>query len=167
MCWKGLGNSLGFPGGSDDSLSAVQETQVWSLGQEDLLEKGMATHSSILAWRIPWTEESGRLYSMGLHRVRHNWVTLSLLQGTLWPFYKAQIPLISAPPICPVTSQGPYMPPHRGLDFNIWIWAEAQTFSLYHYLRNENWKLAQDLTLVPDKTMLWTRNRCFVVDLWM
>ena len=42
---------------------AMQETQVWSLGQEDPLEKGMATHSSILAWKIPWTEEPGRLYS--------------------------------------------------------------------------------------------------------
>ena len=43
-----------------------------SLGQEDPLEKGMATHSSILAWRIPWTEESGRLQSMGSQRVGHN-----------------------------------------------------------------------------------------------
>ena len=43
------------------NLPAVQETQVQSLGQEDLLEKGMATHSSIVAWRIPWTEEPGGL----------------------------------------------------------------------------------------------------------
>ena len=43
------------------SLSAMQETQVWSLGQEDALEKEMATHSSILAWKIPWTEEPGGL----------------------------------------------------------------------------------------------------------
>ena len=46
---------------------------VRSLGWEDTLEKGMATHSSILAWRIPWTEEPGRLQSMGSHRVGHNW----------------------------------------------------------------------------------------------
>ena len=46
------------------------ETWVQSLGQEDLLEKEMATHSSILAWRIPWMEESGRLQSMGWQRVR-------------------------------------------------------------------------------------------------
>ena len=44
---------------------AMEETQVWSLGQEDPLEKGMATHSSIFAWRILWTEESGGLQSMG------------------------------------------------------------------------------------------------------
>ena len=50
----------------------IQETQVQSLGQEDPLEKEMATHSSILVWRIPWTEEPGRLQSMGSQRVGHN-----------------------------------------------------------------------------------------------
>ena len=51
---------------------AVQETWVPSLGQENSLEKGMATHSSILAQRIPWTEETGRLQSTGSQRVRHD-----------------------------------------------------------------------------------------------
>ena len=51
------------------NLPALQETWVQSLGQEDSLEKEMATHSSILAWRIPWTEKPGRLQSMGLQRV--------------------------------------------------------------------------------------------------
>ena len=54
------------------SLPEMQETQVRSLGWEDPLEKGMATHSSILAWRIPWTEGTGRLQSMGSQRVRHD-----------------------------------------------------------------------------------------------
>ena len=54
------------------NLPARQKTQVRSLGQEDPLEKGMATHPSILAWRIPWTEEPGGLSSMGLQRVRHD-----------------------------------------------------------------------------------------------
>ena len=54
------------------NLSAVQETQFPSPSQEDPLEKGMATHSSILAWRIPWTEDPGGLQSMELQRVRHN-----------------------------------------------------------------------------------------------
>ena len=53
-------------------LPAMQETWVQSLGWEDPLEKGKATHSSILAWRITWTEEPGRLQSMGLQRVGHN-----------------------------------------------------------------------------------------------
>ena len=54
------------------NLPAVQETQLWSLGWEDPLEKGMATHSTILEWRIPGTEEHGGLQSMWLQRVRHN-----------------------------------------------------------------------------------------------
>ena len=54
------------------NLPAMQETQVGSLGWEDPLEKGKATHSSILAWRILWTEEPGGLQSMGLQRVRHD-----------------------------------------------------------------------------------------------
>ena len=81
--------SLVFPGASDGKdyetypsscvqlrkIPAVQETWVWSLGREDPLEKGMATLSSILAWRISWTEELGRLQSIGLQRLRHDWAT--------------------------------------------------------------------------------------------
>ena len=55
-----------------NNLPSVQETWARSLGQEDLLEKGMATNSNILAWRIPRTEEPGRLQSMGSHRVGHD-----------------------------------------------------------------------------------------------
>ena len=57
------------------NLPAVQETQVQFLSQEDPLEKGMATQSSILAWRIPWTEEPGGLQSTGSQRVEHDWAT--------------------------------------------------------------------------------------------
>ena len=53
------------------------ETQVWPLGWEDSLEEGMATHSSILAWRIPWTEEAGGLQSTKSRRVRQNWSSLA------------------------------------------------------------------------------------------
>ena len=54
------------------NLPAMLETEVQSLGQEDPLGKGMATHSSILAWSIPWTEEPGGLQSRGSQRVRHD-----------------------------------------------------------------------------------------------
>ena len=54
------------------NLPAMWETRVQSLGWEDPLEKGMATHSSILAWRIPWTKEPGGLQSMGSQRVGHD-----------------------------------------------------------------------------------------------
>ena len=57
------------------NMPVIQETQVQFLGQEDPLEEGMATHSSIVAWRIPWTEELGGLQSMGLQRVGNNLVT--------------------------------------------------------------------------------------------
>ena len=76
-------------------LPEMRETQIRSLGQEDPLEKEVATHSSILAWRIPWREEPGRLQSMGSQRVRHDWATsLSLsflschLGGSLWPMFQ-------------------------------------------------------------------------------
>ena len=55
------------------NLPEMQETWVWSLGEENPLEKGMTNHSSILAWRIPWTEEPGGLQSMGLQ----SWIWLS------------------------------------------------------------------------------------------
>ena len=54
------------------NLPAMEETWIGSLSWEDLLEKGMATHFSIPAWKIPWTEESGGLQSMGSQRVKHN-----------------------------------------------------------------------------------------------
>ena len=64
----------GFPVGFVvKNLSTMQETQIWSLGWEDPLEKGMAINSSILAWRIPWTEESDGLQSKRLQRVGHGW----------------------------------------------------------------------------------------------
>ena len=56
-------------------MQETQELRVWLLGLEDTLEEEMATHSSILAWKIPWTEEPGGLKSMGLQKVRHNWAT--------------------------------------------------------------------------------------------
>ena len=64
-----------FPGGLDGLKKIhlpMQETQFWSLGWEDSPEKEMATHSSILAWEILWTEEPGRLQSMGSQRIRHD-----------------------------------------------------------------------------------------------
>jgi len=57
------------------NLPAKQETRVQSLDQEDPLETEMTTHFSILAWRIPWTEESGKLQFSGLQRVEHDWTT--------------------------------------------------------------------------------------------
>ena len=68
-------------------LLEMQETQVQSLGREDPLEKEMATHSNTLAWKIPWTEEAGRLLSMGSQRVSHDWATALLhsKKEAVWP----------------------------------------------------------------------------------
>ena len=67
---------LGFPGGPVVKICLpMLESLAQSLGQEDPLEEEMATHASILAWRIPWTEEPGGLQSRGLQRVGHNWTT--------------------------------------------------------------------------------------------
>ena len=75
--------TVGFPDGSVvKNLLAVQETKFQSLGQEDHLEKEMATHSSILAWRIPWTEEPGGLQSMRSQTVRYNLATRQQQQST-------------------------------------------------------------------------------------
>ena len=62
----------------------MQETSIWFLCQEDPVEKGTAIHSRDLAWRIPWTEEPGRLKSMGLQRVGHEWVAFTY---RLWKSY--------------------------------------------------------------------------------
>ena len=75
---------------------SMQETQVPSLGWEDPLEKGIATYSSIRAWRTPWTEEPGRLQSFGLQRAGHDWATnISFLWSTSSPF---STPRLSPPP---------------------------------------------------------------------
>ena len=69
------------------NLPAMQETQVWSLGQDDPLEKGIATHSSILAWRIPQTEEPGRLQSMRL--CNQVWPQYELWSQEKWPLNRS------------------------------------------------------------------------------
>ena len=70
-------------------LPTMQETWVQSLGWEDPLEKGMATHSSTLAWKIPWTEKPGRLQFMGSQRVGHDWATSLHIHTHTMEYYSA------------------------------------------------------------------------------
>ena len=70
------------------NLLAMQETQIWSLGQKDPREKGIATHSSILAWRISWTEEPGRLQFTGSQRVGYGWATKTVTLSLCSVVYK-------------------------------------------------------------------------------
>ena len=69
----------------------MRETQFRFLGREDTLKKGMAPHSNILVWRIPWTEEPGRLLSMGLQRVKHDWATDTLIFSISTPLMHPRI----------------------------------------------------------------------------
>ena len=102
-------------------LSAMQETWVQSLGWEDPLEKEMAAHSSILAWKIPWTAEPARLQFMGSQRVRHDWVTsLHFLCVTLW--LGANQWLAEAKP-------GPSLKPQRGESLtSCWLSQQVQFY---------------------------------------
>ena len=68
----------------EKNLPAMQENWLWTLGHEDPLEKEIVSHSSILSWRIPWTEEPDRLQSMGLWRVRHDWATNTHKLSSHW-----------------------------------------------------------------------------------
>ena len=82
---KGIGYPLQYSWASlvvqmVKNLHAMWETWIQSLDWEDPLEKGKATHSSILAWRIPWTEEPGRLQPMGSQRIGHNWATFAFIR---------------------------------------------------------------------------------------
>ena len=70
-------------------MSAMQETRVQSLGWEDPLRKGMAAHSTILAWRIPWTEGPGGVQSMELQKIGHDWSGLTYTQDSLVSMYHA------------------------------------------------------------------------------
>ena len=74
----------------------MQETWAWSLGWEDPLEKGMATHSSVLAWKIPWTEEPGGIQSTGSQRDKYNWTTkpFTVTLSMLWELYDLYIEML-------------------------------------------------------------------------
>ena len=80
------------------NLPAMQETQVWYLGQEDPLEKGMTIHSSILVWEIPWIEDPGGLQFTGSQRVRHDWVINTLKFSVLIFSFTISIYLKFLPP---------------------------------------------------------------------
>ena len=83
-------------------LSTMRETRAWSLGREDPLEKEMAIHSSTIAWKIPWTEEPGKLQSMRSQRIRHDWATsLSLSLSPELSIYITCVPTILFSRKCP------------------------------------------------------------------
>ena len=108
-------------------LPTMWETRVQSLGREDLLEKEMLTHSSILAWKIPWTEKPGRLQSMGSQRVGHDWETSLSLSHTHAAAAKS---LQSCPTLCdPIDGSPPGSPVHKCIH----IYTHMYTHLYTHY----------------------------------
>jgi len=89
------------------NLPAVRKTWFQSLGWEDPLEKEMATHFSILAWRIPWTEELGGLQSMGSQKVRHIWVTNACFSFRVWRTSRSES--LGSPQACKAHSHSGHM----------------------------------------------------------
>ena len=107
---------------------AMQETQVQSLGEEDPLEEGMVTHSSILAWRIPWTEKPGRLQSMGSSRVRLDWETNTHTNRGMNPSLLRQKLRVWVPSwLGPDTASGVYA--EFGSTFLTWFNVESLLFA--------------------------------------
>ena len=126
---------MGFPGGSD-SPPAMLEPWVWFLGGKEPLQKGMATCSSILAWRIPWTEESDGLQYIGPQRIEHNWVT------NPFTFFSFRSIIILPSPHIPAPYQEfpmPYFPSFLGLSARLrFIESHSSlfffSFNLLHFI---------------------------------
>ena len=123
------------------NLPAVWENWLQSVGWEDPLEKGMATHSSVPAWKIPWTEDPGRLQSMGSQRVRHDWVAATHSLFTSWATREALIQCV----VCAfLPSQSGFQPPC------IWplslFWAEesSSNHDLYVWCLAALWDVSWD-----------------------
>ena len=148
----------------------MQETRVWSLGWEDPLEKEMATHSSTLAWRIPWREEPGRLQSMGLQRAGYDWATsLSLSDSILKSrdiALPAKVHLVKAM-VFPVVMYGceswiVKKAEHWRIDtFEVWCWRrlesplESKEIQPVHPKGNQSWVLIGSTDAEAETPILW------------
>ena len=135
-------------------MQETLETWVQSLGQEDPLEKEMATHCGILAWRIPWTEELGRLQSVGLQRVRHDWSDLAHSTGS-WEGGVFWTLLGDTPHVLGVGSVLP------GIPTVCPSWNLTNIFERFLFLSSffdqklPNWKLVSELVFLPAESP-WT-----------
>ena len=131
----------------------MQETWVWSLGQKDPLEKGMATYSSILAWKIAWTEGPGGLQSMGLQRVGQDWVTNTdfFASGVSQPLAAAAAKsLQSCLTLCDPIDGSPQAPPSLGFSRQE-HWSGLPFPSPMH--ESEKWKWSRSSCPTPSDPM--------------
>ena len=134
----------------------MPETWVWSLDQEDPLEKGMATHSSFLAWRIAWIEEPGGLQPKRSQRVRHDWVTFSFCNSriqavfTFPPYsYKSLIPLEI---LSPSLSWSSVHDSHQLVPGHICTWSMYTVLQWFWQDPCEHW------VLLPEPRKSWFQN---------
>ena len=140
------------------NLPAMQEIRVYSLGHEDPLENGMATQSSILAWRIPRTEEPGGLQFMGLHRVGHDWATNIHTHTRTHSIYQALFLTTAAPTKCEMESRLNFHCPSPVnstlavlllFDWVYWRWESSETGQAFTtYLPQRAFSL-QSFTATP------------------
>ena len=127
-------------------MQETQEMRVQSLGREDPLEKEIANHSSILAWRIPWTEESGGLQSMGSQRVGHNWNNLAHVNMGRKPNFWWRAPDLA--PTCPTENEeaiwmNSRKPPNNS-SFNHHLTATAWQTTVRNFLLSpEQWGITK------------------------
>ena len=137
LSWPGLAQMLKY-------LPAMQETRVQCLGQEDPLEEDMATYSSVLAWRIPWTEEPGGLQSTGSQRVRHDRATNTVALPASpppWPLPRVNVPslLEFLTELCPCPSQ--------------WFWNSASSSQSAESLKVRNATIRVSFTSSPTSSL--------------
>ena len=129
--WWSMGEITGFLGGASGKeptcQSRRQEMRFQSLGLEDILKEGTATHYNILAWRIPWTEEPGGLQSIGSQRVGHNWSNVACIHR------RNQIPQITSQtfPVRSFPCSNVVTQEHRTLPKR-WHYMENRVFTNYH-----------------------------------
>ena len=127
-----------------------QETWLRSLGWEDTLEEGMATHSSILAWRIPWTEKPGRLQSIGSQRVGHDWSDLARKFDFNYKCYR----LFYGKFIINLTKRPKYLHLQRLKSCDLF----GCCFSFYHFYKHYHCKKSSNCSRVnqfPRKSLFW------------
>ena len=137
------------------SLPVMQETWFWFLCWEDSLETGMATHSSILAWRIPWTEEPGGLQSMGSQRVGHGWTTNHHLPKVVHSLTGGQTYFLS------VLHLG-HPPLSQTGEPTMFGKCSTETLPAVKYLGAESqWPCIGDVTHPGHLNVKWTLETCF------
>ena len=145
---------------------AMQETGVWSLGQEDPLEEEMATHPSALVWKIPWTEEPGGLWSIGLQRVRHNWAQAHTYMCICKPLLVWKVFILNSPSISQQWFSSLSQPKQWKIVLTHCFWSSS-LFTFHWPLELPTWILPPSLCLkAAISSTSWNPNNAFQSSLY-